>query len=201
MVQVPDPDMRKQLPTPVSFLGSTVPWGGSIIHFYYSPEEQVRSAAFLAEAVAEKQAAILACTFDGYVAMAEQLRQMGIATMEHKITRLELTAKLTNSIYGISAVARQAASEGRPVRLLLDFGAIVPQENIFDAEAAVSAMLEGLDAVCLTQYDGRAFPAPVTIEQFRTHALAVVGNVLHHENRTYTRPEKYFRYRTASGGG
>lgn len=188
--------MKKRL-TPITFMGSDVPWGGSIIHFYFSPAEQARSASFLADAVAHGEAAVLACTFDGYQVVADELRRGGVAFADRRIIRIELAANLTNTIYAISAVAQEAATHGKPVRVLIDFDSVVPQENLFDAEAAMSATLQGLDAICLTQYDGRAFPAPVTIEQFRTHALAIVGNVFHQENRSYTRPEKYFRYRAA----
>lgn len=186
--------MNKRL-TPITFMGSDVPWGGSIIHFYYSPAEQARCASFLADAVAQNQAAILACTFEGYQVVAEELRRMGILVADRRITRIELAANLTNTIYAVSSAAQQAATHGKPVRVLVDFDSVVPQGNIFDAEAAISATLQDLDAICLTQYDGRAFPAPITIEQFRTHALAIVGNVFHKENSSYTRPEQYLRYR------
>lgn len=190
--------LRKQ-PDPVAFLGSSVPWGGSIIHFYYSPAEQARGAVFLADALAAEQGAILGCTIDAYQVMAEALAERGVAPSDRRLVRVEISANLSNSIYAVASAVQQGSAKGKPVRVLVDFDNIVPQENLGDAEASLSATLQGLNVVSLTQYDGRAFAAPVTLEQFRTHALAVVGNVLHHENRDYTRPEKYFRYRTAAG--
>ncbi len=192
--------MLKRL-EPVTLMGSSVPWGGAVIHFYYSPSEQVRLANFIAEATRERQAAVLACTFDAYQVLVEELRALGVDPKSQSIIRIEVTANLRSTIYSIAAATSEAAAHRKPLRVLVDFGSIVPQENIFEAEAAVSTTLKGLRSICITQYDGRAFPAPVTIEQFRTHALAIVGNVLYHENRTYTRPENYYRMRAASGRG
>lgn len=190
--------MLKRL-EPVTVMGSAVPWGGTVIHFYYSPLEQARLAGFLIDGQGEQQAVVLACTFKAYQVLRAELGAQNAVSKHSGFNRVDVTANLRRSIDSIAAACSEAAAFRKPLRVLVDFGSIVPQENIFEAEAAISTALKPLRSICITQYDGRAYAAPVTIEQFRTHALAIVGNVLYHENLTYTRPENYLRLRAASG--
>jgi hypothetical protein len=82
-------------------------------------------------------------------------------------------------------------------RVLVDFAGIVSHEGIFEVEAALHAAVEGMRLITISQYDGNAFPAGITLEQFQTHALTVVGNVFYSENRKFIKPEAYLRTRIA----
>jgi hypothetical protein len=74
---------------------------------------------------------------------------------------------------------------------------MIGKESLFELEGALASALEGLDVVYVTQYDGNGFDASVTIEQFRSHALCIMGNAFYHENRNFTPPDSYYRKRAA----
>jgi hypothetical protein len=189
-----------QNPSPsIDVCGFAVAPGSCVIHFYYSPAERQRFAGFLLDGFVAGEVVVLACTRAGYEAMADGLEMVGIRGAESGLVHVEITPDLRVSIGRIAeAIDRAIKLRNRRVRLLADFGSMVSQELIFELEGALSSALANFDVVSVTQYDGRDFAASITIEQFRTHALAIVGNALYQENKKYTSPETYFRKRAAA---
>jgi DUF917 family protein len=86
----------------------------------------------------------------------------------------------------------------REVRLAVDFDGLVSTEAIFENEAELAQAVLGKLAIVVSQYDGNAFPAPVTMEQFHTHALTLVGNAFYSENRSCVSPTEYLRTRRSN---
>lgn len=187
----------------VEIKGYCVTPGSCVIHFYYNQVEQRRLLGFLLDGVARGEGVVLASTVDAYETLSEGLEMLGVHRLEHEIMTVEITPDLRASIQTIAAAAKEVLSRdhGYCGRLLCDIGSMVGQEAIFEFEGSLSAALSGLSLVSVTQYDGRGFGAPVTIEQFQTHALAIVGTAFFRENRHYTPPEAYFRKRAAGGHG
>jgi hypothetical protein len=126
---------------------------------------------------------------------------LGVRRSEHGIIKVQITADLPASIDAIAAAVRDALARQHCFfgRVLCDFASMIGQEAIFELEGLLSSALAGLKVVSVTQYDGRGFGAPVTIEQFQTHALAIVGTAFFRENHHYTSPETYFRKRAVGG--
>jgi len=187
----------------VEISGYSVPSGSCVIHFYYSKPEQQRLLGFLLEGVVRREGVVMACTAEAYETLASGLEILGVSLAEHEILRTEITPNLQASIHTVAGAAQHALgrSHGYFGRVLCDFGSAVGQDAIFEVEGSLNSALAGLNLVSVTQYDGRGFGAPITIEQFQTHALAIVGNAFFRENRHYTPPEVYFRKRAASGHG
>jgi hypothetical protein len=181
--------------------GYCVPAGSCVIHFYYSKPEQRRLLGFLLEGVARREGVVLACTGEAYETLSVGLEMLGVRRSEHAIITVEITPNLPTSIDTISAAANEAMRRDHHYvgRVLCDFGSMIGQEAIFEVEGSLSSALAGLNLVSVTQYDGRGFGAPITIEQFQTHALAIVGSAFFRENRHYTSPEAYFRKRAVGG--
>ena len=72
-----------------------------------------------------------------------------------------------------------------------------PEELIAAAHAACFSMaLSMILGMAGMTADSIETKATVTLEQFRTHALTVIGNVFYSENRDFTSPEQYARERT-----
>jgi hypothetical protein len=187
----------------VEINGYSVPSGSCVIHFYYTKSEQQRLLGFLLEGVARHEGVVMACTADAHETLSSRLEMLGVRLSEHEILRIEITPNLRASIDTVAAAAKHAlgSNPGYFGRVLCDFGSLIGQEAIFELEGSLSCALAALDLVCVTQYDGRGFGAPITIEQFQTHALAIVGTAFFRENRHYTPPEAYFRKRAAGGHG
>lgn len=185
----------------VEINGYSVSPGSCVIHFYYTKPEQQRLLGFLLDGVARREGVVMACTADAYETLASGLERLGVRLSKHEIIKVEITPNLRASIDTVAAAAKHAVGRNRGYfgRVLCDFGSRIGQEAIFELEGSLSCALAGLDLVSVTQYDGRGFGAPITIEQFQTHALAIVGNVFFRENRHYTPPEAYFRKRAAAG--
>jgi hypothetical protein len=183
----------------IDICGFSVAPRSCVIHFYYSQTERQRFSGFLLDGVAAGDTVALACTRDGYEGFAEALELVGIRPADPGLLRLEISPDVRASVARVAAVLRDdVRRRQKRARLLCDFERMVGQEGIFELESLLSSSLAGLDLVCVTQYDGRAFGAPITIEQFRTHALAIVGNALWQENKNYTSPETYYKQRAAS---
>jgi hypothetical protein len=156
---------------------------------------------FLLDGLAHRDVAVLACAKDAYGALASGLEMLGLRRSRHDLIKIEITTDLRTSIDSIAAVIREALGRNHRYfgRVLCDFGSMIGQEAIFETEGSLNSALKGLDLVSVTQYDGRCFGAPVTLEQFQTHALAIVGNAFYRENRHYTPPEAYYRKRAVAG--
>ncbi len=170
--------------------------GSAVIHFYYSPSERIRLLSFLLEGLSRGQGVVLATTHEGY----EELRR-GLATLgmsgSTRVIRVAITPDLPRTIQSIADATRLAARRSGKVRVLADFDGMIGKESIFELEAALASALESLNVVYVTQYDGNGFDASVTIEQFRSHALCIMGNAFYHENRNFTPPDSYYRKRAA----
>jgi hypothetical protein len=181
--------------------GYSVPVGGCVIHFYYNTAEQQRLLGFLLEGAARRESVVMAGAEKASEALSAGLEMLGVRRSEHEIIQVEITSNLPASIDAIAAAARDALGRGHRYcgRVLCDFGSMIGQEAIFKLEGSLNSALAGLDLVSVTQYDGRGFGSPITIEQFPTHALAIVGTAFFCENRHYASPEAYLRKRAVGG--
>lgn len=181
--------------------GYSVPVGGCVIHFYYNKTEQQRLLGFLLEGTARLEGVVMACVANASEVLSNELEMLGVRRAENEIIQVEITSNVRASIDAIATAARNALGHGHRCRgrVLCDFGSMIGQEAIFELEGSLNSALAGLDLVSVTQYDGRGFGAPIDIEQFQTHALAIVGNAFFRENRNYTFPEAYVRKRAVGG--
>jgi hypothetical protein len=177
--------------------GYSVSPGSCVIHFYYTQAEQQRLLGFLMDGVVCRDGVVMACTQDTCETLSGGLEMLGVCRAEHKIVQVEITSDLQTSIAKVAAAARNAVGHNhcRFGRVLCDFGSMIAQEAIFELEGSLNCALDKLELISVTQYNGRGFGAPITIEQFQTHALAIVGSAFFRENRHYTSPEAYFRKR------
>ncbi len=185
----------------IEISGYSVPVGGCVIHFYYTKAEQQRLLGFLLEGAARREAVVMACAENASVALSDGLEMLGVRRAEHEIIKVEITSNVRASIDAIAAAAKDALGRGHRYcgRVLCDFGSMIGQEAIVELEGALNSALAGPNLVLVTQYDGRGFGAPITIEQFPTHALAIVGNAFFCENRHRAPPEAYLRKRAVGG--
>ncbi|MBV9609618.1 MAG: hypothetical protein JO187_08680 [Acidobacteria bacterium] len=179
---------------PIDICGYSIPAPSCVIHFYYSAEERRRFAGFLAEGISGGDAVVLACTRDGHGALADALQSHRIARNDRRLPRVDVLPDIAATAASIAQSVR-AACRARKLRtrLLADFGQTAGPETIFEIEGLLSSALRGLNVVSITQYHGRTFAASATLEQFHTHALAIVGNAICKENRNYIPPEHYLR--------
>ncbi len=178
--------------------GFALPPGSAVIHFYYNTSERLRLINFLLEGANRRQGLVLAATHEGYQQLRRGLETLGLGTTA-RLQRVAITADIRATILAIGDAARVAGHRGASVRILADFDNMIGKESIFELEAALASALDGLNAIYVTQYDGNGFDASVTIEQFRSHALCIMGNAFYHENRNFTPPDSYFRKRAAGG--
>jgi len=184
---------------PVEICGFSIPVPSCVVHFYYSAAERRRFTSFLAEGISEGDAVLLACTREAYDQLAEALETRGIARNDRRLLRIEISSDLPSTVATIAqALSGDIRGRRRRIRLLADFASIAGPEAIFELEALLSSALRGMNVISISQYDGRAFAASATIEQFHTHALAIIGNAVCKENRNYTPPEKYVQKRAAT---
>jgi hypothetical protein len=177
--------------------GYSVPPGSCVIHFYYNEPEQQRLLGFLLEGVARHDGVVMACAEDAHETLSGGLERLGVGRPAHEIIQVKITPDLLASVATVAAAAQNALRRNHRGfgRVLCDFGSMIGQEAIFELEGSLNSALAGLELVSVTQYDGRGFGAPITIEQFQTHVLAIVGNAFFRENRHYTSPEAYYRQR------
>lgn len=171
--------------------------GCSVIHFYYSPHERMRFASFLAEGLLLRQAAVVAGSqefLDEVLSRAKPAdgrRRIGVV---HEVV---IGGELENCLASLMRAIEQAAKDS-VVRVLADFSTVA--SDIFEIEASLVACCDGLKVLKVTQYDGDSVPAPIAIEQFKTHSLTIVGDAFFYENRDCISPETYFHKRAAAGG-
>ena len=192
----PDSPAVKLPPVGSSFLRL----GDSAIHFYYSAGEQARFAPQLQEALQRGQGVVLATAGDRHPLAAPGVLRPPRFPRQNNFLRLQVTADLRGCIASMMQAARALAERLGEVRVLADFDGLVASEAIFEIEAELSRQIRGLRLVLISQYDGNAFAAPITLEQFHTHALTVIGNIFYSENRNYTSPELYLRDRAHAAG-
>jgi hypothetical protein len=167
--------------------------GSRVVHFYYAPEEQARLAAFVSEGLRLGQGVVLAGT---PAATAHTCSAVGLpARRRSELDRVTLTRDVGSSLAILVTAVREAAMNFGQARALIDFANVVTPEQIFEVEADLSSTFTGLNLVYITQYDGNAFSAPVALEQFNTHTLAIIGNAFMFENKQHVAPEVYLRRR------
>ena len=119
---------------------------------------------------------------------------------QNKVLRLQVTANLGRTVTSVAQAVSALAQRLPEVRLLADFDGLVSSEAIFEVEADLSRQTRGLRLITVTQYDGNAFPAAITLEQFRSHAVTVIGNIFYSENRHCISPEQYAYERSRAAG-
>ena len=190
-MKTPSPELKLS-PLGSSFLKA----GDTAIHFYYSVAEQTRFAPQLQEALERGMGLVLASAGDRHPLLTLGALRPPRFPRQNNFLRLQVTPNLQRTIASIAQATAALGQRLPEVRLLADFDGLVASEAIFDVEAELSRQTRGLRVLTISQYDGNAFPAPITIEQFQTHALTVVGNVFYSENRSFVAPEQYARERT-----
>jgi MEDS: MEthanogen/methylotroph, DcmR Sensory domain len=172
--------------------------GSAVIHFYYDRSERLRLLGFLWEGISRGQGVVLASTHEGYEELRRGLETLGVSGSA-RVIRVAITPDIRRTIDSIADATRLAARKFGKARVLADFDGMIGKESIFELEAALASALEGLNVIYVSQYDGNGFDASVTLEQFRSHALCIMGNAFYHENRNFTPPDSYFRKRAAGG--
>ena len=181
------------------FGGNYLQPGCSVIHFYYSPDERLRFVPFLAEGLLLRQAAVIAGPEDFVSQIATLARPTDGRRRIGAIEQVALHRPVNGSFLALSTAIQRAARVSSVVRLLADFSSWAAND-IFEIEAALAGTCNGLKLMKVTQYDGSSVPAPVEVEQFKTHSLTIVGDAFYYENRDYISPEAYFRKRAAAAG-
>jgi len=171
--------------------------GSRVIHFYYALEEQARLAPFVSEGLRLGQGVVLAGTPAATARIGEAIKLPQRRRSE--IDGVMLTRDLGASLAILVTAVREAAVNFGQARVLIDFADLVTPEQIFEVEADLSSSFSGLNLVYITQYDGNAFSAPVALEQFNSHTLAIIGNAFLFENKQHVAPEVYFRKRRKPG--
>jgi hypothetical protein len=173
--------------------------GCSVIHFYYSDEERLRFAPFVAEGLLLRQSAVIAgpeSFVSDVLAMARPADgRRRIGAVEQVVLQPEVDASLPALLQAI----QHASQVSGVVRVVADFSSWAAN-SIFEIEAALSGACEGLKLLKVTQYEGWSVPAPIEVEQFKTHSLTIVGDAFYYENRDYISPQTYFRKRAAGAG-
>ncbi len=172
--------------------------GCSVIHFYYSPQEQVRFLPFVVEGLRLGQTAVLAAPPGLMPDLLESFSVPRFRKRACSFEQVELTPDLATCVPVLTRAVREAALATGVVRVLADFSTLVSGDEVFDIEATLSSSFRGLRLMSVTQYDGTAVSAPTTVEQFKTHSLAVVGDAFFYENRKHIPPEMYHRKRAAA---
>jgi hypothetical protein len=189
--------MSSRSPETIELNGFALPLGSSVIHFYYTPTERKRMLSFLLEGINNREGVVLACTKEGYDELGPAIGAIGLGSPGSGLMQVEISPDLPASIRSISHATRLALRDRPRGRMLADFGSMVGKESIFKLESALASALGQLKIVSVLQYDGTVFDASVTIEQFRTHALAIMGNAFYHENLNFTSADAYYRRRAA----
>jgi hypothetical protein len=187
-------DVGSRIP---DFGGNYLQPGCSVIHFYYSATERMRFAAFLAEGLLLRQTAVIAGSQNFLDQVLDRVRPADGRRRVGAIEPVLLERSVTDGMASLTRAVQNAGSSGM-VRLLADFSSIAT--DVFEIEAALSSAFAGLKLMKVTQYDGASIPAPVAVEQFKTHSLTIVGDAFYYENRDHISPETYFRKRAAGAG-
>jgi hypothetical protein len=181
------------------FGGNYLQAGCSVIHFYYSESERFRFAPFLAEGLLLRQAVVIAGPEEFISVTTSLARPTDGRRRIGAIEPVVLHRPVSASIAALKKAIQHTAQQGGVIRLLADFASWAGSE-IFEIEAGIAAACDGLKLMKVTQYDGSSVPAPVEVEQFKTHSLTIVGDAFYYENHNYISPEAYFRKRAATAG-
>lgn len=173
--------------------------GCSVIHFYYAQNERLRFVPFVAEGLLLRQSAVIA----GSEALVKEMTEAALPKDgRRRVGRLDqvvLNDDLEACVSSVTRAVQQSSRLGGVVRMLADFSSL-RNPNIFQIEAVLSTACAGLKLMKVTQYDGVSVPAPVAVEQFKTHSLTIVGDAFYYENRDHISPETYIRKRAAGAG-
>lgn len=181
------------------FGGNYLQPGCSVIHFYYSQDERLRFVSFLAEGLLLRQTAVIAGPGDFVSQVATLVRPADGRRRIGTIQQVVVNRPVNGSLTALSKAIQQSARQGGAVRLLADFSSWAAAD-IFEIEAVLGGVCSGLKLMKVTQYDGSSVPAPIEVEQFKTHSLTIVGDAFYYENRDYISPEAYFRKRAVAAG-
>ena len=173
--------------------------GSSVIHFYFSRSEQLRFARFLTEGLGRGQGIILAATTEVLAGFLREIKRSPVRAIRPGLKQVALTSDVAASIATLTGTVRDEARQHQQLRVLADFSSLVTHEQVFEVEAELSSSFQGLRLISITQYDGNAVNAPVTVAQFKTHSIAIVGDAFYYENRKSTPPEHYLCKRAAAG--
>jgi hypothetical protein len=168
--------------------------GDNAIHFYYSEAEQLRFSSFLQSGFNDGQGIIVAGVGGRHPLLSQAVKTPRLHR-KRNFLRLQVTANLHATISTVADAATALLQRTRELRIAVDFDGLVSTEAIFENEAKLSEAFRGKRAIVISQYDGNAFPAPVTMEQFKTHAVTVIGNAFYLENRNRVAPEEYLLIR------
>jgi hypothetical protein len=181
-------------PLGASFLKS----GDCVVHFYYSGAEQCRFAPLLHDALSKQYGVVVASTVDRHPVLETGLKAALFSRRLKNLVQLHVTPDLRSTVTHIAETTADVLKRTGEARVLVDFAGVVSHEGIFQVEADLHAALADMRVITISQYDGNTFPAEITLEQFQTHALTVVGNVFYSENRKFITPEAYLRARAAN---
>ncbi|HZQ91992.1 MAG TPA: hypothetical protein VFA60_09385 [Terriglobales bacterium] len=180
------------------FGGNFLAPGNSVIHFYFTEQERLRFVPFLAGALRGGRGAVLAAPAGALDALSAELCKSRPGNRQPHFQQVEITADLPDSLRALLAAVRQQVARSGTARVLIDFAGLVTHEGVFEVEADLSSSFRELRLTHVTQYDGNSVSATVTLEQFKTHSLAVVGDAFYYENRRHISPEVYFRRRATA---
>ena len=187
-------DITSRIP---DFGGNYLQPGCSVIHFYYAEQERLRFVPFVAEGLLLRQCAVVA----GSKALVEQMAAAALPSDgRRRVGRLDqviLGDDVAACVADVIRAVKQGSATGAVVRVLADFSSL-RNPNIFEIEAVLSTECDGLKLMKVTQYDGGSVPAPMAVEQFKTHSLTIVGDAFYYENRDHISPETYIRRRAAA---
>src|SRR5205085_10651079 len=137
---------------------------------------------FMQEGLRLSQGVVLAAGINAISALAAGVKASRLRRLPLDLEQVILTTDIPASTAALVTAVREVVMAHRQARVLVDFADLVYPDEIFEVEADLSASFKDLNVVCVTQYDGNAFSAPVALEQFKTHSLAIVGNAFYYEN-------------------
>ena len=171
--------------------------GDNVINFYYSESEQLRFSTFLQEGLDRGYGVIVAGVGERHPLLTHTAYQSRLQRRRNML-RLQVTPNLHSTIASLEQAALALLQRVSDIRIAVDFDGLVSTEAIFENEAELNDALRVKRAVVISQYDGNAFPASVTMEQFQTHALTLVGDAFFSENQKWVSPGEYLRTRRKS---
>jgi hypothetical protein len=168
--------------------------GDNVINFYYSEAEQLRFSGFLQEGLDRGSGVIIAGVGERHPLLTHGVHQPRLQRRRNML-RLQVTPNLHSSIASLEQAAAALLQRTREIRIVVDFDGLVSSDAIFENEAQLNEALRHKRAVVISQYDGNALPAPITMEQFETHALTLIGDAFFSENRNWVAPSEYLQTR------
>jgi hypothetical protein len=180
------------------FGGNFIAPGNSVIHFYFTEEERLRFVPFLSASLRSGRGAVLAAPATALDSLTSELRNSRTRNPKAQSRQVEITTDLQASLRVLVGAVREQVARCGSARVLVDFAGLVTHEQVFEVEADLSSSFRDLRLSHVTQYDGNCVSATVTLEQFKTHSLAVVGDAFYYENRRHISPEAYFRRRATA---